>query len=73
MKQADCERSSPQLLHLLKTPKGFWLLREAEQMISSGGPEQLEPAEIQQLHSQSTVTVTGALMKAKFLLVHWRL
>lgn len=27
-------------------------------MNSTGGPEQLEPAEIQQLHSQSTVTVT---------------
>lgn len=40
-------------------------------MNSSAGPEQLEPAGIQQLHGQSTVTVTVALMKAKFLLVHW--
>lgn len=30
---------------------GLWVLRGAEQMNSSGGPEQLEPAEIQQLHS----------------------
>lgn len=70
MKQADCQQSSPQSLHLPKTPGGFWVLIGAEQMSSSGGSEQLEPAEIQHLHSQFLVTVTSALMKAKFLLAH---